>query len=402
MPNKTPKANNNNQYDYIFAGGGMAALSLAYYLNNSILRSKKILILDQEYKGSNDHTWCFWEKENNAFDQIVYRNWTGFWFHGTRHFSEFLKLENYNYKMIRSIDFYEFVIPQLNKNPNIEFKKEKVVAINKVEGNSTVVKTIENEFIAHEFVFDSIYKPEFNKPQNNNLLQHFLGWVIETEKPIFEPEKPTLFDFRIDQNDECRFVYTLPFSTNRALVEFTVFSDKLLEKTDYEQELRKYLIEKLGISNESDYQIIETEFGIIPMSDEPVNIIPQKGIIKIGTAGGFVKASTGYSFQRTQKYLQSLVKSLENNQLPQTSDFNNKWKSFLDSVLLNVMVHKRASQADIFTSLFRKNKPKEVLRFLSEESTIWQDLKLMNTVPKITFIKSAFYEILRKLNGIHR
>ncbi len=50
-----------NSPDYIIAGGGMAGLSLAYYLNESrSLRDKKVLIIDRDAKTANDHTWCFW------------------------------------------------------------------------------------------------------------------------------------------------------------------------------------------------------------------------------------------------------------------------------------------------------------------------------------------------------
>jgi lycopene beta-cyclase len=46
-----------NRFDYIIAGGGMAGLSLAFYLNESRLRDKKILIIDRDAKIENDHTW---------------------------------------------------------------------------------------------------------------------------------------------------------------------------------------------------------------------------------------------------------------------------------------------------------------------------------------------------------
>ncbi|MES2795534.1 MAG: lycopene cyclase family protein [Bacteroidota bacterium] len=381
----------NLQFDYIFAGGGMAALSLAYQINNSNLKSKKILILDQSLKNSNDHTWCFWENDSGTFEEIVFRKWNGFWFHGNFNFSKFLKLEQYQYKMIRSIDFYDFIIPELKLNPNITFKQVKAVSI---ANNS--VKTETNEYFSNEYIFDSISIPKFDKPQYNNLLQHFLGWVIETNSLIFEKDKPTLFDFRVDQKNECRFVYVLPFSEKKALVEFTIFSDNLIEKKEYELELSNYLKIHYGL-NSDQYTIKETEFGIIPMSDESIDLLDMSGIIKIGTAAGFVKPSTGYSFQRTQNYCQQLVKALENKSLDNQTLRKSTWKKYLDSVLLNVMKYKRAPQSEIFTSLFSKNKADSIFKFLSEESTLFEDIKLMNSVPKLPFIKSAIDEFLKRI-----
>lgn len=53
------------KYDYIIAGGGLAGLSLAYYMNQTVLREKSILIIDQDTKTKNDRTWCFWEKRSS-------------------------------------------------------------------------------------------------------------------------------------------------------------------------------------------------------------------------------------------------------------------------------------------------------------------------------------------------
>jgi lycopene beta-cyclase len=223
-----------------------------------------------------------------------------------------------------------------------------------------------------------------------------LGWVIETNLPIFEKDKPTLFDFRVNQKNECRFVYVLPFSEKKALVEYTIFSDNLLEKLEYESELFNYLKVHLGLNSEQ-FTINETEFGIIPMSDEPMHISDENGIIKIGTAGGFVKPSTGYSFQRTQNYCKQLVKALEFNSLSKHILQKSIWKMYLDSVLLNVMKYKRIPQSEIFTSLFRKNSPDSIFKFLSEESNLFEDMKLMNSVPKLPFIKSAIGEFYKRI-----
>ncbi len=387
------------KFDYIFAGGGMAALSLAYYLNNSSLRNKSVLIIDREQKNTNDHTYCFWEKGDSPFEKIIYKKWNKVWFHGNNNFSELLSIDNYNYKMIRGIDFYEFIINELNKNNNITFLQADVFEITGEQ--SPVVITSKGEYIAKELVFDSVFRPKYNNPKYNNLLQHFKGWLIETTQPAFKVDEPTLFDLRVDQNDEFRFVYVLPFSEKKALIEFTIFSDNLIQQEEYDYYLKNYIDNTLKIENyqikSDEYSVSETEFGIVPMSDEPMEVMPNEKIIRIGTSGGYVKSSTGYSFQRSQVFLQNLVKKLEKGELSKETINKNLWKSYLDSVLLNVMFKKRMPQDQIFTALFQKNKASAVLRFLSEESTFWQDVRLMNTVPKLPFIKSAIIEIFKRI-----
>lgn len=378
-------------YDYIIAGGGMAGLSLAFYLNQSTLRDKKILIIDREIKNQNDHTWCFWEENESPFESIVYRKWKSVWFHGTNDFSEFLGLEKYAYKMIRAVDFYEYVFSKIKENPNFTVLQTEISVI-----ENDVVKTNQGEFSANEFIFDSFTRKTYDNLNYQNLWQHFLGWIIETKDEKFKPNDPTLFDFRVEQKDECRFAYIMPLSPNQALIEFTVFSDNLLSHKEYEKNLRKYIGEILRIN---DYKILETESGVIPMSDELHEEFPTERTIRIGTAGGYVKASTGYSFQRTQRRLQKLVRDLEVNSMFRVQSSKSEWKNYMDSVLLNVLLSKKHSADDVFTHLFRNNKTSQVLKFLDEDTNLMEDLRIMRSVPIMPFTRAALEIAIKKISA---
>ena len=63
-------------YDIIIAGGGAAGLSLACHLVHSPLCNHSILVVEQDAKDQNDHTWCFWTDQPTLFDDIVYRSWS--------------------------------------------------------------------------------------------------------------------------------------------------------------------------------------------------------------------------------------------------------------------------------------------------------------------------------------
>jgi lycopene beta-cyclase len=385
---------NQNTYNYIIAGGGMAGLSLAFYLNQNIhFKDKTILIIDREEKNVNDHTWCFWETGLSPFEEIIFKQWKGVWFHGTDNFSQFLDLQDYSYKMIRAIDFYEYIFSKIKQNTNITFLQADILEI------TETVKTDKGDFHASEFVFDSCYRSDYNNPKHHNMLQHFKGWVIETRESVFKVNEPILFDFRTDQKNELRFVYVLPYSETKALIEFTIFSDNLITDAEYEFYLKKYIEETLKVGKYTikpeEYQISETEFGIIPMSDEIHEVSPMPKVIRIGTSGGYVKASTGYTFQRSQRFLQNLVKSLETNSMISNGMKPNKWKGFLDTVLLNVMLKNRTPQDRVFTGFFKHNKASKVLKFLDEDTSFFQDILFINTVPKPPFIYAA-WDVLRK------
>ncbi len=63
-------AQSKQSYSYVFAGGGMAALSLVYQLTKTNLRHAEMLIIDQDIKQKNDKTWCYWSDEADAFESV--------------------------------------------------------------------------------------------------------------------------------------------------------------------------------------------------------------------------------------------------------------------------------------------------------------------------------------------
>ena len=387
---KAVTAQEADTFDYIIAGGGLAGLSLAFYLNESErLRANKVLILDRQPKTANDHTWCFWEKEAGAFEEIVFRRWQSVRFHGAGSFSSLLDLGGYEYKMIRAADFYRFVFSKIDSNPNFTFLQTEIRELENARVSATA-----GDFRANEFVFDSFTRKTYDNPQFQNLWQHFKGWTIETEVAAFNPDEATLFDFRVEQKGECHFAYVLPFSPNQALIEFTVFSDNLLPDREYDSHLKKYIREVLRIT---EFKILETERGVIPMSDEPHephHAAPS--VLRIGTAGGYVKPSTGYSFSRTQRRLREIAAQLEAGEIPHPKSRIRKWKSYLDSVLLNVLRTKKHPADEVFTALFARNETAQILKFLDEDTSPAEDFAIMKTVPLAPFLRAAVETAVKK------
>ncbi|MDJ1504593.1 lycopene cyclase family protein [Xanthocytophaga agilis] len=379
--------NPTTHFDYLIAGGGMAGLSLAYYLSQSnVLNNKKILILDKEQKTYNDRTWCFWERgEQNPFEKIIYRKWQKLDFFGDDFFKRF-HLNSYFYKMIRGADFYHYIWNQLTDHPNITFIQQDILAINTTD-KGAIVQTPDASFTA-AYIFDSTFQPDFTKRGNHFLLQHFKGWVITTPTPHFDESCATLHDFRINQHgDAARFFYILPFSKTKALIEFTIFSSQILTDEQYTVELKKYLKDTLGLDA---YTIEEEEFGIIPMSDSKITTQINNTIIRIGTSGGYVRPATGYTFARTQRYLQTIVRNLETGVEPLTKSTHMPSRFHLyDSILLNVLTKKRYSGAKFFTQLYQHNPIERIFDFLDEQSKFTEELRLMSTVPMATFTKAA-------------
>ena len=377
------------RYDYIIAGSGCAGLSLLYkILQTPSLQNKSILVIDKDQKKSNDRTWCFWEKNPGPFESIVYAKWNKLEFLSTD-FKKELNLESYTYKMIQGIDFYNFVINYAKKFKNVSFVQETINSIDNID-KKAVLKTTKNRYTAN-YIFNStnLFNPKIN--EQNSLLQHFKGWIIKTEKPVFNPEIGRLMDFRVSQENGATFMYVLPTSTTEALVEYTLFSPRVLDKEVYTLELKKYIKEELEIDN---YTLIHQEFGVIPMSLAKFEQNPKLNVINIGTSGGYTKASSGYTFQFIQKNIIEIINNLvEGNNIIQQTSFKNKYYQWTDRTLIDVLLSNKLTGKDVFTKMFQKVPAEKILAFLGNESSFIEDLKVFTSFPVKPFLTSGIKQL---------
>ncbi|HEX5153642.1 MAG TPA: lycopene cyclase family protein [Parafilimonas sp.] len=380
-------------FDYIITGAGCAGLSLLRrMMAHPFFSNKKILVIDKEQKNNNDRTWCFWEQQPGLFEELVYHRWQQIDFYSD-HFSARYDLAPYQYKMIRSIDLYSSVSDKARRFSNISILQDDVQSVMNNENNVTV-KTNGKELLA-DHVFNSIIFNDWREQalQQKNiyvLLQHFKGWMIETDKDVFDERRATFMDFRISQDKGTAFVYVLPVAKNKALVEYTLFSENIPEQHEYDAALEDYIHSVLSIKK---YTIAHAESGIIPMT----NYSFPKGdgrLINIGTAGGQTKASSGYTFRFIQKHSERLINALVHGKDPlhMQSVFDKRFHLY-DSILLNVLQNKKMGGDKIFAQLFKKNSPQTILKFLDNETNFMEELKVMNSVSLSAFLPATIRQI---------
>jgi len=381
------------KYNYIILGSGLSGLLTAYRMaNDAWFDDKSIVIIDKEIKNQNDRTWCFWEEPNGEFDSILSKTWKKA-FIGNHDFQQSFEMHPYLYKMIRSSDYYKLVFDTISSKSNFTFINDEI--INWKELKNTVEVVGKNQTYAADFLLNSFFdiNPILNQKKYPYLKQHFIGWFIKTKIDTFDDSEVKFMDFTIEQEGNTRFMYVLPTSKTEALFEYTLFSEDLLENSEYEKAIQKYLQER-GIN---DYEIIEKEKGNIPMTCFPFQKQNSKRVLFIGTAGGWTKASTGFTFFNSKKQSEKLIEFLKNSQdLTQFHKKNRYW--FYDLILLEVLHQNNELGGNLFGILFQKNSIQNIFKFLNEEGTIFSDLKVMLTLPKRLFIKATF-RALWKLKG---
>ena len=378
------------QYDYIILGAGASGLMLAFRMSqDSFFDEKSILIIDQVKDKGNDRTWCYWEDGAGEWDDLLTKTWPKVFF-GSESFSKTITITPFSYKMIRSEKFYNNLWRSINLKPNISFIEDRAVSWTETEKGVTV-STIKSAYFGLK-LFNSIPNKEVYETQQQYpvLQQHFMGWFVKTKTDCFDDSIASFMDFNIPQNGNTRFMYVLPIDKNMALFEYTLFSKELLKHSDYEDAIKDYLNQK----KITDFEILEKETGSIPMTSFKFEELNSKNILNIGTAGGWTKASTGYTFNNTSKKTKDLVVFLKTeNDLTQFSKRTKFW--FYDLLFLDVLANNNGKGSTIFGSMFKKVSAKTILKFLDEESTFPQDLKIILSVSPKLFLSAVFKRIFK-------
>ena len=381
---------NKTSFDYIICGGGASGLLLAKeMICDPYFKEKTFLLIEKNQKQSNDRTWCFWESGQSEFESVTHHQWDNARFKSndvTLNFS----LDPFQYKMLRSGDFYEQIHEKLNKSEQISSLQGTVLKID-TTANPSCVHTDQGVFNS-DVIFSSILDPTelLRQKRYPVLQQHFIGWFVKTEQPCFEPDRITFMDFDIPQKGETRFLYVLPFNSNEALVEYTLFSKTLLEDKEYEAGIASYLKE----INAGSYTILEKEKGSIPMSCYRFAKKNTNQLFHIGTAGGWTKASTGFTFYKTLQKTKKLVAYLKTNKPLSSFEKRNRFW-YYDLLFLDVLYHYNGLGSKLFSSMFQNIKPKLVFRFLDEKSTLWEEFKIMSSFPVYLFVKALFKRVFR-------
>jgi lycopene beta-cyclase len=379
------------KYQHIIIGGGCAGFQLAkamLKLPNSIVKSVLIIESSKEHAPK---SWCFWADNSHPYRHLVKKEWSSLSF-GAYENKKSLPLQKQTYQYIDSQGFINYHLMEFENNPRITIIHDTVFDLeNQNEGY--LVNCYNKSFIA-DYVYTSV--PNLTKGVNYKpkVWQHFLGWEITTSENNFNPEEATLMDFDVDNNIDGRFIYILPFTENRALVECTIFSNQAFPLTSFENSLKTYIHKKYG----SDYKLLKTEKGSVPMM-RIENSMNFERLIPIGTAAGCIKASTGYSFVRNLEHTNKIIGYLQgNNRLPGVaySRFD-----FYYKLLLWIIENEKHEIKIIFNLLFKNNSIRNILLFLDEKTSVFQEMRIFYSLPKFTFINALFSSFSKHVSSIN-
>ena len=368
-------------YDFVIAGAGCSGLSLAAALSKANIK-QSILLIDNNIHTNQDKTWCFWDTPNTLglpFPTTIWKNLSFY----SDNYEKKEKILPLNYFGVKSEDFYKYNYEVLKNAKNIDIIEENIERIYGIEAGACLETKTQKYYCHYLFNSTSISDGHSkNYSSYSGLKQHFQGWFIKTEKPIFEKNTATFMDFRTEQHQDVRFFYVLPYSDKEALIEYTIFSKQLLPAEAYDKQIEKYIQETLQIEK---FTIVEKEKGIIPMEFIHPDTT-HTHVIPIGIVGGALKPSTGFAFSLIQKQVNQIVKSIQSEKYLFHNNLIQNRFSFYDTILLHLLQKKEINKSAIFISLFKGNKIGSILSFLSEKTGVFSEIKIFSTLPIKLFI----------------
>ncbi|MEH1015115.1 lycopene cyclase family protein [Micromonospora sp. CPCC 206060] len=379
----------------LVGGGGAASLVLAA-LHRHGVAGRRIAVIDPVHRRGQDRTWAFWGRPGNDLDPVLSASWrqvevtTGA---GRR----VLDLHPLRYAMLRSAPVYDRAA-EAERRLGVRRIHATVRSLDD-DGERVVIGTTESGGgpVRASWVLDSRPCPPV-RPGRTRWWQHFRGWWVETEQPAFDPDRAVLMDFRTAQPARgVSFGYVLPVSHRYALIEYTEFSPTLLTGRQYDEALGRYR-DLLGL-DPAALTVREVENGVIPMTDAPFARRPSPRVVRLGTAGGATRPSTGFTFAAMYRQADQVARALAEGRPPVPGPAYPRRHLWMDAVALRALDRGLVGGPEFFERLFDRNPAERVLRFLDGATTPAEDLAVMRSARLLPMVAATAGDAVGRLRG---
>ena len=268
-------------HDVLIVGGGLAG-SLASWRLAARDGPLRICVVEGGSTLGAAHTWSFHDTDvpgnvRRWLEPFVVTRWPG---HEVR-FPDGTRLLSGGYSSITSDRLHDVVASRLGDRLRLNSRVETVTR------NSVTLTT--GEVIRARLILDARGESSLAVPCG---WQTFLGQELELARD-HEVHHPVLMDATVPQVAGFRFMYLLPWSPRRLLVEDTLYGDDpSIDADDRRRRIGEYARQR-GWSVRA---VIREERGAlpIPLSGSPSAFWPDQ-TIRIGVRAGLFHPTTGYS-----------------------------------------------------------------------------------------------------------
>jgi lycopene beta-cyclase len=378
-----PMASPSSDRPIVILGAGLSGLSLAHALCEAGVR-QPIVLVDRRRSWERDRTWCTWQTGPLRFSAAITHRWEA-WrtvagersVRGTSRRSPYVHLD--------AGRVYDLALARLDAAPTVELRLGE--GVRSVEGGAVPRVHTSAGSLEAAVVFDALGAnsplERHRAPGATALAQRFLGWEIETDRPVFDPGTATLMDFRPHAGIGVTFMYVLAFSPTRALLEHTSIEPFDAAWVDREAALAAELRSVWGVG---DWQVLRRERGLIPMSTHPFPARHAPGVHTLGSAAGAIRPSSGYAYSRIQRQVDRVAAALAAGR-PLPARVAHPRHALLDRVFLHAL---RASHRPAELFLAAASVDGDIFaRFMTDASSPAEEAQIIAALPVLEMTRAA-------------
>jgi len=367
--------------EILVLGGGCAGLSLGMRLAGQAPAARRTVILEARTGYANDRTWCFWRLAPHRFEHLVAHSWPAVAIRSKQR-SVTVDCRTTPYQMLEASSFYAEARRSINRSPHVDL----VLGTDVRDAPRQVARMWQVETDAGPLTARHVVDTRPPRPPRTSdamLWQSFFGQEIECAAPAFDPSTVGLMDFAETRADDVLFHYVLPLSPCRALIETTVFGPRPLAAADLAA-VQAAAVERLGRG--AAFRVLRAESGVLPMGMTARFPVPGPGYSRAGLMSGAARPSTGYAFQRIQRWADASAASIRHGGPPLGHEPDPALRRAMDRLFLRVVRDHPDRAPDLFTRMFGNADPARVIRFLSDRGTVADCAVIGSTLPLQLFL----------------
>lgn len=371
--------------DLLILGGGAAGLSLARRLAEQGAAAPRTLVLESRAAYVDDRTWCFWMQPSARLPHLVRRRWAKVSLASPTE-RVVVDCAESPYAILPSGGFYEESCGLITQSERVRLamgvrvlgEPRKVGGLWEADTSAGVRRA--------RWVVDT--RPPAVPAEGAAVLwQSFLGVEIESAGPVFDPAVAEIMHFTEGEAGQILFHYVLPLSPTRALLEVTAFAPAPAGPDVFRAELGRLIQQRLG---ERPFRTRREEHGILPMGLPLPKPAADPTFVRAGLMAGGARASSGYAFQRIQRWAETCAQSLAEGLGPRAHAPDGWILSRMDALFLQVLRRRPELAPVLFLAMFRKVAPARLARFMSDQGTWLDDLAVIAALPPGPFLRELF------------
>jgi lycopene beta-cyclase len=269
--------------EYVLVGGGLqnALIALALLERRPDTR---LTLIEREVRLGGNHTWCFHESDvppasRSLLERLVVRRWPA---HDVA-FGSYRRRVPGAYSALTSERLHEVVSATLDAAPRA---RRWVGTVRDVAPNRV---TLDDGRQRSGLLVVDARGPE-HAERSPCAYQKFLGLELALARGR-PPDLPLLMDATVEQIDGFRFMYVLPWTNDRVLVEDTYYSESpRLDVAPLRQRVLDYAA-RAGLEVSA---VLREEHGVLPLPTRVQRLSLESPPLRAGYGGGLFHPTTGY------------------------------------------------------------------------------------------------------------